>query len=337
MTVSDAMSSCDAMASSWEKLSSSPVDTSRLEVVKFPELAEMGYLLFWPEALREFIKTNDVERIPDDRKYPLLVFLHGKGEVGDVNEPEGVYGNLCGMLPYNLSNFNMRVDREYHAIPIGATAPYEIPLKLPAVAKDAFFTLCPRTDNGDLETSWPCDQVCKFVRDFLSERGDVAKVLDISRLYITGLSMGGMGALNAAKSGMFAACVPVCPWKTEVDVDAIIEKQVAVYCYHGENDKVCPVSFSDDFIEKLLIRECEVGDAHNSRVNYTKYPSSPSCQVDDGHACWVYAYQDEELYKFLLGHKKTDVSDGAQTGGLEGDTVSDGKEGKWVDTQVVKS
>ena len=67
-------------------------------------------------------------------------------------------------------------------------------------ALSQFVVVAPQTSRG-----WAPDEVAAFVK-FLQGRLS----LDASRLYVTGHSMGGSGALHAATTGVFAACAALC-------------------------------------------------------------------------------------------------------------------------------
>ena len=74
---------------------------------------------------------------------------------------------------------------------------------------------------------------------------------DKARLYITGQSMGGMGTWGtiAEHADKFAAAAPVCGiWQP---ADASKMNGVAIWAFHGGDDKTVPVAGSRDMIDAL--------------------------------------------------------------------------------------
>ena len=113
--------------------------------------------------------------------------------------------------------------------------------------------------------------------------------IDTSRIYLTGLSMGGFGTWNWACKypEQFAAIAPVCGGG---DIQYARElKNTPVWAFHGEADPVVPV--------KRTIEMVEAVNAKGGSARMTIYPGI-------GHDSWVSAYNDPELYKWLLEHAK---------------------------------
>jgi len=114
--------------------------------------------------------------------------------------------------------------------------------------------------------------------------------IDAKRVYLTGLSMGGYGTwdLAAKYPDRWAAIVPVCgggdPSK------AADFKGVPCWAHHGDKDTAVPVKLSRDMVEALK--------KAGGEPKYTEYPGV-------GHNSWDAAYGNDELYKWLLEHKKS--------------------------------
>ncbi|MBL8824156.1 MAG: hypothetical protein JNJ77_16340 [Planctomycetia bacterium] len=123
--------------------------------------------------------------------------------------------------------------------------------------------------------------------------------IDIKRLYLTGISMGGNGTWeNAiAHADRWAAIAPVCGYVSKMgnfypglDVEKL--KSIAklpCWCFHGDKDGPVNVKHSRDALRILW--------SAGGHPNYTEYPG-----VD--HECWDRAYGNPELYKWFLGHSK---------------------------------
>jgi len=109
--------------------------------------------------------------------------------------------------------------------------------------------------------------------------------VDTRRIYLTGLSMGGFGTWSWASKypNQFAAIAPVCGGGDIQFADEL--KNTPVWAFHGEAYPVVPV--------KRTIEMVEAVNANGGSARMTIYPGV-------GHDSWVNAYNDEELYKWLL-------------------------------------
>ena len=183
------------------------------------------------------------------RKYPLLIFLHGSGESGHDLQRVRAHGP-------------------------------------PALVGDRpdfpFIVASPQAPEG-----WQgFDPV--MLNAMLDEL--VARLpIDIDRIYLTGLSMGGEWSYGWASMSpnRFAAIAPVCgAWNPEV---ACRLKNVPVWAFHGAQDTVVPIADDQAMVE--AINQCG-GDAR-----ITVYP-------DVGHDAWTPAYADSALFDWLLAHRR---------------------------------
>ena len=113
--------------------------------------------------------------------------------------------------------------------------------------------------------------------------------VDPDRVYLTGLSLGGEWTYGWAglRPERFAAIAPVSgEWTTAVDCRL---KHVPVWAFHGALDDVVPLAQDQAMVQ--AINACG-GDAR-----MTVYP-------DVGHDAWTQAYATEELYAWLLEHRR---------------------------------
>ncbi len=115
--------------------------------------------------------------------------------------------------------------------------------------------------------------------------------VDASRVYLTGLSMGGFGTWDAIMQmpERFAAAAPVCGGGLPLGLETA--RGVPVWAFHGAMDPVVPIEMSVGMVRGL--RQAG-GD-----VRFTVYP-------DAGHDSWSQAYADPELYSWLLSHSLGD-------------------------------
>ncbi len=203
-----------------------------------------------------------------EKSWPIVMFLHGAGERGT----DGVAHTRVG-LPRLLRRW----------------PDFEAVVVMPQ---------CPRgTWWGQAEVE---ERVYAALEDALQTyRGDP------ERVYLTGLSLGGYGtwAFGFKYPGKFAALVPVCggvaarsripppPWHpAALDGDAYAATARAigktpVWAFHGEADRVIPVSESRRLVEALR--------ALGGDVRYTEYEGV-------GHNSWDQAYAEPELWEWLF-------------------------------------
>ncbi|HKI31799.1 MAG TPA: alpha/beta hydrolase-fold protein [Gemmataceae bacterium] len=194
------------------------------------------YVVFVP-------KDYDAE---GDKTYPVIVFLHGKGE--------------C----------------------VGGKPPVEVGIG-PAIKKQQdtfpFITAFPRArrewDAGTLDADRALAILDEVQKEFRT---------DPKRVYLTGLSLGGGGtwSLAAKYPERWAAIAPICgfinPRPTTEDCRAIAEKikGIPCWCFHGEADRAVLVEQSRGMMKALW--------AAGGHPNYTEYPGVEHNSWDQAYA-----------------------------------------------------
>jgi predicted peptidase len=115
--------------------------------------------------------------------------------------------------------------------------------------------------------------------------------VDESRLYLTGLSMGGFGAWAAAieRPDRFAALVPICGGGDWVGVRRV--KDVPIWIFHGRRDEAVPVRMSED-----MVRSLERAGGHPKLTIYD----------DLAHDSWTRTYDDPALWTWLFAQRRGD-------------------------------
>lgn len=209
------------------------------------------------------------------KKYPLVLFLHGGGERGTDNEKQLTHGAKAFLDPENRSKFPCIViapqcpeDSYWASVKFERT---KYPLEL------------------DFDYDFP---ITKGLRLAMELTTSIVKTesIDSKRVYITGLSMGGMGSLEAVYRfpKTFAAIAAVCGG---ADVEAYTKKQAKIpfWLFHGDVDGVIAVDNSRKLYEKLQ----QVG----AEVKYTEYPGV-------NHNSWENAYADPELLPWLFSKSR---------------------------------
>lgn len=209
----------------------------------------------------------------ETKKYPLLVFLHGAGERGNDNERQLTHGK-----DFLLQN----TQKEYPAIVIAPQCPAETywsNVKRHWIGSKTSFTY------GESDTPTPAMEILvTLINEWLSS----GKV-DLSRVYVGGLSMGGMGTFELLwrMPNTFAAAFPICGGG-DLSKVGLFAKNTAVWVFHGANDSVVPVSNSRNMHATLKDAGCD--------TKYTEYEG-----VD--HNSWDNVFQEKGLFKWLFAHK----------------------------------
>ncbi|NBL64240.1 prolyl oligopeptidase family serine peptidase [Flavobacterium sp. NST-5] len=140
---------------------------------------------------------------------------------------------------------------------------------------------CPENEYWDSETLYKLIQ--KIQKEYK---------IDESRIYLTGLSMGGWGAWNLAFAHpeMFACLVPICGF---VDRVPMIEnckiQNMPIRMYHGLLDDVVDVNYSIEIYRKL--QKC------NKNITFTIFD-------DANHDSWTRVYDNPEIYNWMLQQRK---------------------------------
>lgn len=209
-----------------------------------------------------------------EKKYPLIVFLHGSGERGSDNELQLKHG---GKL------FAREDIRNNHpAIVI-----------FPQCPKDSAWS---RFKRGPKMNEWIYDAtltattpalLVKKLMDSLINTGKADK----KRMYIGGLSLGGMGTYDmlVRYPGYFAAAFPICG-ATDVNTFLAQAGPVPMWIFHGAEDVVVPPSFNRELYKGLIEKGART-------VKYTEYPGV-------NHNSWDNAFAEADLLPWIMSKKK---------------------------------
>lgn len=202
-----------------------------------------------------------------DKVYPLVVLLHGAGERGSDNlaqltwgaDPVLKYMREKGIEGYFVAGQVPR-GKQWVDAPWGAAAHRMSPK--PSETMALLFQLL--------------DEI-------------VAKLpVDRTRIYVTGVSMGGYGTWDAIqrRPDFFAAALPCCgggdshlAWKI---------RNVPIWTWHGDCDGAVPVCRSRDMVAALW--------AVDGKIRYTEVPKC-------GHGVWNQAYGCTEAIAWLFEQK----------------------------------
>lgn len=233
-----------------------------------PDVALSQALQAGPQVLTFFSEVDDTDQpyalylpphFDETRQYPLVISLHGAG-----------------------SNHRLNLRRVFGQ----SNAPGEND-----VEATRYF---PEWDDVDYIVASP------FARGTMGYQGvaenDVMQVLadvqrrfpiDVDRIYLTGLSMGGGGTLwiGLTRPDVWAAMAPVCPAPPPGTINlAGNALNVPVHLHQGAEDTVVPPDEVRAWADTL--------DALGTNVTYSEYP-------DVGHNSWENAYQSGQIFDWF--------------------------------------
>lgn len=210
------------------------------------------------------------------KKYPLIVFLHGSGERGNDNQAQLVHGASLFTRP--------DIKAQYPALvifPQCALDDYWANM-VDSVDSDSSrqFTFYPEREAGK-----GLQMVMQLITQLASE-----KWVDQSRIYIGGLSMGGMGTFELLyrMPDTFAAAFPMCGGG-DPEATQNYANKVPLWIFHGQDDPVVNPEYS--------IAMAKAIKAHGGTVKLSLYPGV-------GHDVWTPAFQEAELLPWLFSHHK---------------------------------
>jgi gliding motility-associated-like protein len=216
------------------------------------------------------------EYVPSDYNsntdnYPVVIFLHGLGERGN-----------------------------------GTTDLYKVASNGPAKhvkngTQFPFILISPQLTTS--LTDWPprfVDEMIEYVQTYLR--------VDKSRIYLTGLSLGGGGvwwyAQNPVYAAKLAAIAPVCGSRTDNSLAcSIANENLPVWAFHGDADGTISVQKSINMVN--AINSCVPTPSPLAKL--TIYPGV-------GHNAWDNAYRTDNslhtpnIYQWMLGFSKSTLT-----------------------------
>lgn len=208
-------------------------------------------------------------------KYPLILFLHGAGERGTDNQKQLIHG----------SNFFEQYNRrDYPAVVI-----------FPQCPENQYWAAVDFTwhDDGSRTFTFRPDKYptvpMKLIMSLLDSLLSTPWI-DDTRIYVGGLSMGGMGTFELIyrQPEIFAAAFPVCGGGKPETAPFFADK-VPVWVFHGDADPVVPLKLSSDMVDALRKAGAD--------PKFTIYPGV-------GHNAWDYTFKEPELIPWLFSQKK---------------------------------
>jgi predicted peptidase len=236
-------------------------ESRTVTVAKDDRLIEFGYRLLRPAT------------IEPGRRYPVVLFLHGAGERGDDNASQ------LKFFPTWMAEPEMR--RRY---PCFLIAPQCRP-------KHSWSVIDWETKVAQPLAAEPTPDLAAAVAAL--DAVLAAEPVDVDRVLLTGLSMGGYGSwdLAARRPGSFAAVIPICGGGDEATADRLAP--LPIWCFHGADDPVVPVERSRTMIAAI--------EAAGGRVIFSELPGV-------GHDSWTPTYRNPMVLDWLFAQRRDDHS-----------------------------
>lgn len=146
------------------------------------------------------------------------------------------------------------------------------------------YVLAPQCPENQL---WDEEVLYQLIQKIQKENN-----IDPSRIYLTGLSLGGWGTWKLAFTHpeMFAAVVPICGFVDLMDTDKICKiGTIPTHIFHGLMDDIVKPDYAIDAYKKLK--------ACNGNVELTIFD-------DANHDSWSRVYDNPEIYNWMLKQTK---------------------------------
>ncbi|MFC5282506.1 prolyl oligopeptidase family serine peptidase [Pedobacter alpinus] len=247
----------------------------------------VGFISLNAQTKSDFVKTAFVmdgdtlpvrilypENFDANKKYPVMLFLHGRGESGNDNERQLANGSKMFLDPEFRKNYPAVV-----IFPQCGSDSYWANVEIETVNTKRFFTF----KKGAKPTK-AMKLLTAFTKDFFKK-----DFVDNSKIYVGGLSMGGMGTYEILRREpkTFAAAFAICGGDNIKNCKKY--KNVPLWIFHGGLDDVVTPQFSYNIYKKLR----DLG--HVPKFNL---------YLKANHNSWDSAFAEKDLLPWLFSHKK---------------------------------
>lgn len=231
----------------------------------------------------QFIQNGDTlpyrlllpENYDPGRSYPLVLFLHGRGESGSDNEKQLAHGASLFLRD--------SIRKRYPAIVV-----------FPQCAENSYWSnVHTIADAGGDRTFYfvPDGPPSLSMQLLVSFTGHLLRQYRIKQdqVYVMGLSMGGMGTFELVRRmpKVFAAAAPICGGADPATAPLI--KNVSWWIFHGGKDDIVLPAFS----EKMAAALKKAG----AKVRFTLYPSA-------NHNSWDPAFAEPQLLSWMFSVRR---------------------------------
>ncbi|MDX1409096.1 MAG: glycoside hydrolase family 3 N-terminal domain-containing protein, partial [Saprospiraceae bacterium] len=211
------------------------------------------------------------------KKYPLVIFLHGRGESGNDNKRQLVHG----------SQLFLDSIARYPAIVI-----------FPQCPESDYWANLHRPETGGASRTFtfytghaPAPSLAAVMSLIDTELSK--PYIDEDRLYVAGLSMGGMGTweLLWRIPDKIAAAIPICGGGAPESADAMLD--IPIWAIHGMKDDVVSPNLS--------IRMVRAIQQKGGLARITLFPEA-------NHNSWDPAFADPEFLSWMFAQRNTGPS-----------------------------
>ena len=208
--------------------------------------------------------------IESGKEYPLVLFLHGSGERGNDNEKQLAHGASIFSNPVNSDKY-----------PAFVVFPQ---------CKEKYWT--GKIDEQFFMPGSPVPPESKAEETLMELINHLIanNPIDKNRIYIVGISMGGIAAydLVCRHPDIFTAAVPICG---AVNPERLSDaRNVKFMIFHGEEDDEVPSYCSREAYKAL--------NSVGTNVEYIEFAGI-------GHDCWSSAFNYPTLLSWLFSQSKT--------------------------------
>lgn len=244
------------------------LNITNAQEIAVPDKTQKGYDKFESFQFETFEQDEHVLPYrfyqPDiedkEKRYPLVVFFHGLGERGNDNRTQF---------------------KRFDPVPFWLKHPcYVIAPQCPVESLWVETKFGGISHHMQESPTWPMQLSIELVKQIIDKNN-----VDTSRVYVTGLSMGGYATweILQREGHLFAAAMPVCGGGDLNYVDKML--LTSLWVFHGAADRTVPVDRSRNMVAAIR------GSGGNPK--YTEYPG-----VD--HDSWTRTYQNPEVWDWLF-------------------------------------
>ena len=202
----------------------------------------------------------------NSNRYPVVISLHGIREKGTSStDPKLVLAGLALVDNVGLPSY-VRNGKQY-----------------------PFILISPQLKSK--YGSWPAHyviEVLNYVKKHLR--------IDPNRVYLTGLSLGGMGVWRTAAEypDVFAAIVPVCPGGNALSKASLLaSRNLPAWGFHGGSDRIVPYTVTTKMV-----------GAMNSAPTKPNPLAKATIFAGMGHSIWDKTYNQTSALTWMLSKRR---------------------------------
>jgi predicted peptidase len=210
------------------------------------------------------------------KKYPLILFLHGAGERGNDNEAQLVHGSSLFLQDSIREQFPAFV-----VFPQCQAASYwsNVNITTDSVSKKRTFEF-----HTGGEPTIAMQMLEKLIVQLKKDYS-----IDKKRMYVGGLSMGGMGTFELVRRNpsLFAAAFPICGGAHPATAPLLLKTNW--WIFHGLKDDVVDPEFSKKMADAI--------ERRGGQMRLSLFPNA-------NHNSWDSAFAEKGLLPWLFSNHK---------------------------------